>query len=373
MDEKASFQQPITPKGLSLNELSEKAKFLWKYLLSKWIIILIFGLGGAAIGLAMSLLSKPEYKAHLSFALIDNTGGGGGLIALASSFGLGNFGGNDDAFSGDNLLQIIQSRFAIEHALLIPVEYHGKTKNLIEVYIDFNELREGWSTNKKNPELHTLSFPVGQKRETFTRTQDSILYTIYKSIKESGSLSVLRVDKKMGIVNVELTSQDEQFSKLFVEKLMDETYRFYKDTRTSQSRSNVAMMQATADSIKQLYETALYRGATYSQLNINAAIQTAAVPRIKQENNAQLYATVYTEVLKNLESLKLDLARQTPLVQIIDSPRYPLERKKLGKTMGTFMGGVLGGLFIVAWLFAALYFEKAKKENKTFQITASYK
>lgn len=373
MSELDTYQPTVKQKGLSLQELSEKALFLWKYLLRKWVIIVVFGLGGAAIGLTMALLSKPEYKAHLSFALIDNSGGGGGLIALASSFGLGNFGGNDDAFSGDNLLQIIQSRFAIEHTLLIPVNYQGKTKTLVEVYIDFNELRKGWSTNKKNPELHTLSYPVGQKRETFTRTQDSVLCSIYKSIKESGALSVVRVDKKMGIVNVDFTSQDEIFSKLFVEKLMDETYRFYKDTRTSQTRANVEMMEAKADSIKRLYESALYKGASYSQININVAIQTAAVPRIKQENNAQLYATVYTEVLKNLESLKLDLARQTPLVQIIDSPRYPLDKKKLGKTMGTLTGGVLGGLLIVSWLLLVLYFDKAKKENKRFSIEASYK
>lgn len=295
------------------------------------------------------------------------------MIALASSFGLGNFGGNDDAFSGDNLLQIIQSRFAIEQTLLKPVNYHGKTKTLVEVYIDFNEMRNVWSNNKKNPELKTLAFPVGQERETFTRTQDSVLFNIYKSIKESGALSVVRMDKKMGIVNVDFTSQDELFSKLFIEKLMDETYRFYRDTRTSQTRANVDMMQAKADSIKRLYESALYRGASYSQININVAIQTAAVPRMKQENNAQLYAAVYTEVLKNLESLKLDLARQTPLVQIIDSPRYPLEQKKLGKTMGTFMGGILGGLTILAWLLLVLYFDKAKKENKKFSMEASYK
>jgi uncharacterized protein YerC len=373
MDEKEIITQPISNKGISINELTEKVLFLWKYFLSKWVVILIFGFGGAAIGLLVALGSKAEYKAHLSFALIDNAGGGSGLIALASSFGLGNFGGNNDAFSGDNLLEIIQSRFAIEHALLIPVNYQGKTKNLVEVYIDFNELRDKWKTSKKNIELRTLTFPIGQKRATFTRTQDSVLNTIYNDIKVTGALSVARIDKKIGIVNVDFTSKDELFSKLFVETLMDETYRFYKDTRTSQSKANVNMMQVTADSIKKLYETALFRGATYSKININAAIQTAAVPRIKQENSAQLYATVYTEVLKNLESLKLDLARQTPLVQIIDVPRLPLQKEKLGKTMGTIIGGLLGGFFILFWLLGVLYFNTAKKENKLFQITSSYK
>lgn len=372
MNEKEKNMKSSVNEGISLKDLSEKIKVLWKYLLSKWIVILVFGLGGASLGLVTALLTEPEYKAHLSFVLIDNSGGGGsGLAALASSFGFGNFGMSEDAFSGDNLLEIIKSRHAVEQTLLTPVNYMGVKKNLVEVYIDFNELSDMWQKSK-DVEIRSLSFPVGQKRETFTRMQDSVLCSIYNNIVKSGSLSVARKDKKIGVVNVNFTSMDELFSKLFVEKLMSETYQFYKDTRTSQTKANVDMMQATADSIKQLYESALYRSASYSQINLNAAIQTAAVPKIKQEYNVQLYATIYTEVLKNLETLKLDLARQTPLVQIIDTPRLPLEKDRLGKTKGTFLGGLIGGFFIVFWLLGALYFKNSMNGNKIFLMKSSY-
>jgi hypothetical protein len=144
---------------------------------------------------------------------------------------------------------------------------------------------------------------------------------------------------------------------------MDQTYRFYKETKTSQSRANVNMMQHTADSIKGLYEAALYKGAGFSQVNINQALQFAAVPKIKQENNAQLYATVYTEVLKNLETLKLDMARETPIVQLIDEPRMPLVKEKFGKFKGIVFGGLLGGFLIVAYLLGGLVFKNALKEE----------
>ena len=218
------------------------------------------------------------------------------------------------------------------------------------MYIQFNDLRKGWLKNEKNIELNTLSFPIGQKRETFTRTQDSVLFNIYNELVKSNALLIARKDKKLSIVNVDFTSKDELFSKLFEEKLMAETYRFYSDTRTSQSRANINMMQAKADSIKSLYESALYKGAGFSQVNINQALQYAAVPKIKQENNAQLYATVYAEVLKNLETLKLDMARETPIVQMIDVPRMPLKKDKLGKAKGIIFGGLLGGFLIVAFM-----------------------
>ena len=135
---------------------------------------------------------------------------------------------------------------------------------------------------------------------------------------------------------------------------MDQTYKFYKETKTSQSRTNINMMQHTADSIKSLYEGALYKGAGYSQVNINPALQFAAVPHIKQENNEQLYGTVYAEVLKNLETLKLDMARETPIVQVIDTPRMPLKMDRLGKAKGIVIGGIIAGFLIVSFLLGQL-------------------
>jgi len=349
---------------ISLKELIQKAKEGWQYLLSKWIIILVFGLGGVVIGLVVSLMTKPKYTAHLSFALVEKSAGGGGLADLASSFGLSAMlgGGSNGAFSGDNLLEIMQSPHTIEQTLLTPVIYQGKKQNLVEAYIQFNELREKWVKNEKNKELQTLSYPIGQKRETFTRTQDSVMNSIYDKIIKSNALTIARKDKKLSFVNVNFTSKDEVFSKLFVENLMAETYKFYRETKTAQSRANINMMQAKADSIRHLYEASLYRSAGYSQVNINQALQFAAVPKIKQENNAQLYATVYTEVLKNLETLKLDLARETPIVQIIDTPRFPLDKERLGKGKAMALGGVLGGFLIVFYLLGAMYLKEALEE-----------
>ena len=362
----STVQQQTTSNNdeISLKELLQKAKEWWQYLLTKWILILVFGLGGAAIGMVTSLLTPPKYTAKLSFALVEKSAGGGGLADLASSFGVSSMlgGGSSGAFSGDNLLEIMQSPHTIEQTLLSPVVYQDKKQNLVEAYIQFNELRDKWQKQEDNKELQTLSYPVGQKRESFTRTQDSVLNSIYDKLIKSNALTIARKDKKLSFVNVNFTSKNEIFSKLFEEKLMEVTYRFYKETKTAQSRANVNMMQAKADSIRRLYESSLYRSAGYSQVNINQALAFAAVPKLKQEYNSQLYATVYTEVLKNLETLKLDMARETPIVQIIDTPRFPLEKERLGKAKAMAIGGVLGGFLIVFYLLGAMFLKSALKE-----------
>jgi len=357
MDDEKKITHNVS-KDVTLSEIIVYIKKLWKFLVSKWLIIVVFGIGGAIIGFGLSFIIKPKYTAHLSFALNEKSGSGG-LATLASSFGfsglLGNSGG--DAFTGDNLLEIVKSRYAIEKALLTPIEFDGKKMTMINAYIRFNNLYNKWRKSK-NEELVNLNYPIEQKRETFSRTQDSVLNVIYEKIVKTNDLNVFRKNKKINIVFVDFTSKNEVFSKSFVENLMNQTYEFYKETRTAQSKTNIKMMQHTADSIKNLYEDALYRGAGISQINVNTAMQLAAVPRLKQEYNVQLYGTVYAEVLKNLETLKLDLARETPLVQLIDKPIYPLKKEKLGKAKGLVFGGLIGGIVILLYLLVGFYMKE---------------
>jgi hypothetical protein len=346
-------------KSVDVVAIIEFIKNAWNYMLKHWLIVVIFGFSGACIGLGLSFILKPDYTSHLSFALVEKSPGTSGLASLASSFGLsGLFGGGaSGAFSGDNLLEIIKSRYAVENTLLSPVNFEGKQMTMMDAFVKFSKLHKKWE-NAKNKELRTIQFPLNLPRDSFSRTQDSVLFATYDTFMKTGKLSVVRKDKKISIVNVKFTSKNEQFSKEFVENLMSTTYEFYKQTKTSQSRSNINMMENIADSIRGLYEKALYGSAMISQVNINTAFQTAAVPKIKNENDALLYGTVYAEVLKNLETLKLDLARETPIVQLIDTPRYPLKKKKFGKLKGLVFGGLTGGVIITVWLLLQMYVRK---------------
>lgn len=341
----------VSNDELSLKEIILIVKDWWNYLLSKWLIILICGLVGGGLGIVYSLMNKPKYTAKLSFSLIESDASMSGLASLASNFGFGGLlAGGGGPFSGNNLLEIIRSRYAVEYTLLNKVNIFGKEQTLADAYIEVQQLNNKWKKNKSKVSLHNLSFPVALEREDFSREQDSVLYEFYKEIVVSNNLFIARKDKEMSIVDIKYTSINEVFSKTFIETLMDVTYNFYTKTRTAQSRSNIEMMQHKADSVKKLYENAIYQSATYSKSNINPALQIAAVPGMKQETNAQIYGTVYAEILKNLETLKLDLARVTPLVQIIDVPRYPLQIKRTGKIKGLIIGGFLGGLLTVLFL-----------------------
>src|SRR3954467_9549239 len=113
---------------VSLKELLQKLVEWWRYLLSKWLVIGVFGIIGAGLGLTYALVKKPKYSAELTFVLEENKSSSLGAYAgLASQFGLDlGGGGGSGIFAGDNILEFLKSRFMVEKALLSPVEVDGK-------------------------------------------------------------------------------------------------------------------------------------------------------------------------------------------------------------------------------------------------------
>ncbi|MEP7094978.1 MAG: Wzz/FepE/Etk N-terminal domain-containing protein, partial [Flavobacterium sp.] len=239
---------PVKSDEISLKELFQKGKELFNYLLLQWKIILVAGIIGAALGLAYSFSKKPIYTATLSFALEDEKGGGGlgGALGLASSFGIDLGGGGGSIFTGSNLTELFKSRSMVEKTLLSPVVVEGKTISLAEMYIQNNKWRRGW---KDNPKYANLKFLSNGNRKLYTRVQDSIMGKMYESLSKGG-LSVAQKDKKVSIISIDVTSQNELFAKYFCEALAKEVSDFYVDTKSKKARMNMAILQRQTDSIR---------------------------------------------------------------------------------------------------------------------------
>jgi hypothetical protein len=344
---------------LSLKDLILKIGKWGQYLLSKWIIILIAGIIGGAIGLTYAYLKKPIYKAELSFALDDDkssSGGFGSALGLASQFGIdlgGSSGGG--AFSGDNLLSLMKSRSMVEKALLSPITLNGKQETLVEYYISFNKIRKTWQTSQK---LKNIVFLPNADRSKFSLEQDSILGAFYNTIINS-NLVVDKPDKKLSIISVKVSSESELFAKYFTEILVKTVSNFYVETKTKKSVQNVNILQRQTDSVRRELNAAITGVASSSDVNPNAnpALQILRVPSLRRQVDVQANQAILTQLVANLEISKMSLRKETPLIQIIDRPVLPLEKKRLGKLQGIIIGGFLSGFLMVIIISARKFFK----------------
>ncbi|GGA63369.1 hypothetical protein GCM10008015_00290 [Flavobacterium palustre] len=334
---------------ISLKELLQKAREWFDYLLSQWKIIVLAGIVGAALGLAYSFVKKPVYTATLSFALEDEKGGGlGGALGLASSFGIDLGGGGGSMFTGSNLTELFKSRAMVEKTLLSPVVVDGKTISLAEMYIQNNEWRKGWE-EKSN--LAKLQFLPHADRQKFTRVQDSIMGSIYTNLSKS-ALSVAQKDKKISIINIDVASENELFSKYFCEALAKEVSDFYIDTKSKKSRENMLILERQTDSIRRELNGAITGVAVANDntFGLNPAMNVRRAPSARRQVDVQANTAILTELVKQTELAKVTLRKETPLIQVIDRPILPLAKEKFGKAKGIVLGGILSGFLTVLLL-----------------------
>ncbi|WP_448699664.1 lipopolysaccharide biosynthesis protein [Mucilaginibacter sp. AW1-3] len=348
--EKSTLAKRTEDNEISLRDIILKLRRGYKFLLLKWKVILIAGLLGGAVGIGYALLKKPIYKAELTFALEDNsTGGLSGTIGLASQLGIDiGGGGGGGVFSGDNLMQLMQSRAMIEKTLLTPVNISGKTQTLAEYYISFNNFRDIWNTTDN---LKNIRFLPDEDRSKFTLQKDSILGQFYKVLATS-ALAVEKKDKGGSITSVKVTSGNELFAKLFAETLTQTVSDFYIDTKTKKSAKNVAILQHQTDSIRQELNQAII-GVASSMDDIPNANPNRLVLKTKSQRrqvDVQADQAILSELVRNLEVSKMALRKETPLIQIIDRPILPLEKTKIRKLIALIAGGIAGGVLAIVIL-----------------------
>ena len=346
---------------ISLKELALKIKEWVSFLKTKWKTIFLAGIIGALIGLTIALFEKPTYKAVLTFAMEEDKGsGGGGLsgaLGLASSFGidLGGAGGGGGAFAASNIAELMKSRLMVQKVLLKPIEINGKIITVAEYYIQINELRKKWD---KKPALKNIQFLPGADPSKFTLQQDSIIRETHKDLIEKANLSIMQKDKKVTILSIEVTSENELFSKIFCESIAKETSDFYIENKSKKAKINVDVLQKQVDSVKNALNGAI-TGIAYETdnvYNMNPALNIKGAPSKRMQVDVQANTAILTNLVVQLELAKITLRKETPLIQLIDRPILPLEKEKFGKLKSIILGGFLAGfLYVLYLIFGRLY------------------
>lgn len=341
----------VNSDEISIKDVILKVRTWWKYILSKWVLILVISIIGGILDVAYGWSKKPIYKAELTFTVQGEKGSSmGGALGLASQMGIdvGGAGGDGGEFSGENLLELMKSRSMVEKALLTTVTVENKQLTLAEYYINFNKIRATW---KDNPELINMHFLPGADRTKFTLLQNSILGSFHKTLTGS-NLIIDRLDKKSSIIALTVNSTNELFSKTFCEVLAKVVSDFYVQSKTKKEVTNVAILQSQYDSVRRVLSTHIMGAASSIDDNPfpNPALQVLKAPSQRRSIEVQTTTIILSELAKNLEMAKMSLLQETPLIQVIDRPILPLEEIKQSKIKNLVKGGFIAGFLIVFYL-----------------------
>ena len=349
--------------SFDLIDILRRLREIFKLLLAKWKLICICGFSCAFLGLFASFISKASYEASLIFTIDGSSKSGAlsGLLSMATQMGgggaMGGMGGAD-AFSEENLVEILKTRSLIEKALLTSVYINGKNDLLANHFIRIHEYHENW---KDDSRLKNFRFK-NTDRSKFTFVEDSLLGVFNSMIIDQ--ISVDKLGKLTSLISVRFTSGDELFTKYFTEKLVSGVSDYYIELKTRKIRSSLYMIQSRSDSIQRALLSAEYSLAKWKDSRKMIVKMEGNVMEATLIRNVQILDLMYAEVIKQLELTKFTLLNQTPLIQVIDKPILPLNKKKLGKVRGLVLGGLLGGffscLYVIARKFISDFLQKLK-------------
>jgi len=336
---KNSFEDKI-----SLSFLYERLKDWILFLFSKWGTIVLGTICILFFTISYNYLVKPTYFARTTFVLDnDSTSSMGDLSSLASLAGINasSFIDASSLFQIDNIQELYRSNTMIKKTLMSTANDGKKDFKLIDRFIEVEKLKNKW--DKLGVNINNF-----ESTKTISRTKDSLIKELIKTIKKE-NLIVDKPSRKTTILEIGFDHKDEILAKTFNENLVKIVNQFYNKTKTLKTGSNLKILQRQSDSVKIVLDTSIMLLAEIDQSipNPNPLSKVNLVPYQKAMIDVQANSAIYQELLKQLELAKVTHRNNMPLIQVIDSPNYPLEnsRWKLLKTI--VYGIIMGSIFSI--------------------------
>lgn len=299
--------------------------------------LLIATLLCAVLGFVLGYAFKTE-KRKAEYIIAAEEQGASGWESLLAQFGLDVGSSNPGGvFEGESLVRLFRVRSLVERALLEPLTSKDSSKRIATAL--FAELPES-----KDERFAEVRFD----KEPRNKITDSALYLLFQHVDEH-MLAVSRPDKKQSFITVSCAHRDPALASALSKAMIETVTDFYIETLTKKAKNNLNVLRVEADSVQKALNSNLLKTAVQSDLNINPLMQTARVGYNRSMVDLQISISLYGELVKNLKLAEIGLRKETPLIQVIEAPHYPLETIGYNQYDGLLYGAIFG--FLAMWLW----------------------
>lgn len=347
---------------VSIKELLLRIRKRVVYVISQWKIVLALFIIGGVIGYFYARSKDTLYQAQSIFVLDEGKSSGSAISGLAL-LGIGSGNASSGLFtSAKNIIWLYKSRLMLNETLMSNVNYKGKPKLLIDIFLDENGLRKQMNQSEA---LKGLTFKPGLLQDSMTNEQRSIMLSCVGLLKGSKYLEVTETENAENLITVDFKSRDEVFSKVFVETLVQKVNDFYVKTKTEKTKQEIDVLERKADSAKVLMNHSMYKVASAVE-DVPYANPVKATLRVAPEQtkvDVEAVSAMYLELAKNLETRRMALAQETPLIQIVESPQSPLTVIKPAVTKMAIVTAFLFAFFTALILVAVNWYRGVMQNN----------
>jgi len=321
-----------------------------KKILANIKLYLIVGVSACVITYLLTLTAPRYYMCDITLAPETTTDANkGGLMSIASSFGLNINGASNDAISPEIYPNLLESNDFILDLLKIKVktvdesvsadyftylQYHQKD-NLLA--IPFKAMGDMFS---KKEDVRTVD-----SLNTFMLSKKDNLF--FKGVRESISFNI---DKKTGLISITVQDQDPLVCAIMADSVSEHLQEFIINYRTKKARVDVDYYQKLADSTKVEYDKAANDYNEYCDTHMDVILQKAISKRDRLQENMQMKFEAYRTMCSQLEAMKAKLQERTPAFTVIKPASVPYKPAGPKRMINSILVAILACIGLTGWI-----------------------
>lgn len=307
----------------------------------KFWIVIVFTAVVTLAGYLFAVLSPVNYEAHSGFSVVDaKSGVSAGILSMASSFGV-----NLGAGSNDVLYGVYTSRNVIYSAFLDEVEYKGEKRKLAEIYMDMEDMTEDIM---QEPYYKDFKFKAKKLSDVDKREKD-LLAVLHYGFTEG--YFELEFDVLSGQIKSIISTSDYEFSMLMAESMLKHASDYFIRKQIESNEKALAMISEKMEDVRielrnKEYQLASVKDNTmYMKKNVGKVDQGTLLREINTLN------VIYSNTNVAHDAAKASLASNTPVINVVDHPRYSMRVDKRKPTfwmiIGAIAGAVVGLIYVI--------------------------
>lgn len=333
-----TLQENSTRPEVSEISLKQIALFFKKYILLFSISGILFGVGGYFYGTTL-----PVQYSSTARILPEYTGGSssGGLGDLASLAGV-SLRNRSDAIRPDLYPDILNSRPFLIKALSASLPTStGKPVVLINIL-----------SNKAKP---------------FTKSQISSYDTLVSMTKDQEeAMNALRnriiavIEKTSGVLSISVELPDPILAAATAGMAVEYLQEFVTNYRSSKLVEKMHLLVKQGEEARQKYQKAEIALSSYRDRNLNPFTNLSRVEEQRLQSDFLQYQTLYADLRRQLEAVKLQVQEEAPVVKVLEPPMVPNNKSKPKKLIISLQFAVVGAM--LAFLFVVFFKEKLHKK-----------
>lgn len=341
---------PQFPKDeISLKELIIYSRIYGSAIKKVWWRILL-------LAIVLSLTSylyfsaKPSlYEARLTFMLNEDEGNYlNGMTSILGQFGLPI---SNQRVNISKVLELSTSRKIIQKAIFKKEEVGGEMDFLANHLLDVYGFGEKWSNSKSG--ISNLKFSHTDYKE-FSINENFVLQSLCIAIagtpaNRSNALLETDFGQNTTIMSYVMTTEDEDLSYHLTNAIFNATSDFYVEKSTEKQQITHKVLLTKRDSTLKMLDEMEYQFADLSDRSSGLFSKRAEVKRERARAEMIQISSGLAKLEENIALTEFAIENNTPILQIIDAPIFPLKEVKIGWNKSVligFLSGLILGIFL---------------------------